>query len=203
VRDRAAAPEFSFCQPAAVRAFYFDIDFEIDENRSVALQLDRSANLLVCASFLTRMLIGITLPEAIAIAQNYDAHTLNPSLQIVGATSANAVMLLAIQIALDAQNSERLTASERELLKTLLHRLKGKTTDDEAVKQVADQAREVAKTRHHIGQEWQFNLQEKQLLKQYYTANQLLLKCLNSEACRVPPDFRQQLEATLLMPLAQ
>jgi hypothetical protein len=193
VCDRAQSPEFAFCKAAAVRAFYFDIDFDIDENRSVALQLDRSANLLVCASFLTRMLNQVTLKDAIAIAQNYDKKA-HPSQQIQTAGSANSVMMIAIKIALD---SKRLETNARETLKALLNRLKGELTNDEAVKQIADKARSVAKTRHHIGQAWQFNLEEKQLLKQYYYATQLLVECLNSDGCMMPPESRRQLEESL------
>lgn len=198
VCDRAQSPEFSFCKTAAVRAFYFDIDFDIDENRSVALQLDRSANLLVCASFLTRMLDEVSLKDAIAIAQSYDEKQANSSSKIQTAGSANSVMMIAIKIALD---SRQLEANARETLKTLLHRLKGESTDDEAVKQIADKARNVAKTRHHIGREWQFNLQEKKLLKQYYYATQLLVECLNGDNCMMPPESRWQLEESLFKPV--
>lgn len=197
VRDRAAASEFSFCKQAAVRAFYFDIDFDIDENRLVALSLDRTVNLLVCASFLTRMLDGVSLKDAIAIAQDYDANISDPAAKIIAAASANAVMLIAIKIAL---NSRKLELNEREFLKTLLQRLKEQSADDENVKQVADKAREVAKTRHHIGKEWQFSPQEKELLTQYYYATQLLVECLNSDGCVLQPELRQKIEETLLLP---
>lgn len=197
VRDRAAAPEFSFCKPAAVRAFYFDVDFDIDENRSVALQLDQAVNWLVCASFLTRMLDGVPFVDAINIAQTYDANVSDPTAKIITATSANAVMLIAIKLALEFRELE---TNAREILKTLLQRLKGQTDNDENVKQVADEAREVAKTRYHIGQEWKFSSQEKDLLKQYYNATQLLVVCLNSDGCMINPEQRQHLEETLFLP---
>ncbi len=197
-RDRAAAPEFSSFKSAAVRAFYFDIDFEIDESRSIALTLDRSVNILVCASFLTRMLDGVDLNNAIAMAQNYDASS-NPSTKIIAAPSADAVMLIAIQIAL---NSKTLEANGRETLKTLLQKLKGKPVDDE-IKQVADKARKVAKSRHHIGKEWKFTTQEKDRLRQYYYATQLLVDCLYSDGCMMNPELRQKLEETLLLPQPQ
>ncbi len=198
IGDRAEAPEFAFCNPASVRAFYFDIDFDIDENRTVSLQLDRSANLLVCASFLTRMLDGISLKEAIAIAQSYDKKQMHPDRQICAAGSANSVMMIAIEIAL---HSKRLEADARDTLKSLLHRLKGDLANDEAVKQVADTARNVAKTRHHIGQGWEFSQQEKEWMKQYYAATQLLVECLNSDSCMMSPEVRCQLKKSLFRPL--
>jgi len=197
VQQQAELPEFSDFKPAAVRAFHFDIDFEIDQNRSVALHLDRSTSLLVCASFLTRMLDNVSLQQAIAIAQTHD-QTLPPdAAKISRATSANAAMLIAIQIALGFKT---LKSGDRRTLKTLLQRLKGNELDDQQLKEVADEARDVAKQRHHIGQLWQFTAAEKAILKQYYDANQLLVECLDSDGCMMEPELRQQLEATLFLP---
>jgi len=54
----------------------------------------------------------------------------------------------------------------------------------------------------NIGQDWQFNLQQKELLKQYYDANKLLVDCLNS-GCYVSREVRQEIEDTLLLPIAE
>jgi predicted NACHT family NTPase len=51
----------------------------------------------------------------------------------------------------------------------------------------------------NIGHDWQFSAQQKELLKQYYNANKLLVDCLNS-GCDVSPEVRQQIEETLLLP---
>ncbi|MBD1873469.1 NACHT domain-containing NTPase [Nodosilinea sp. FACHB-131] len=197
VSDRATAPEFAPFNPAAARAFCFDIDFDIDENRAVALALDKTVNLLVCASFLTRMMEDMDLAEAIAVAQAYDAQA-DREAKITHASSANAVMSIAIQIALD---SGGLDNPARQTLKTLRQRLKGHTADDETVQQVADQARKVAKNRHHIGQDWHFTPSEKSQLKQYYTTTLLLVQCLQSNGCMLSPKQRQSLQASLFLPL--
>ncbi|MBD1916658.1 MULTISPECIES: NACHT domain-containing NTPase [Cyanophyceae] len=198
VSDRATAPEFTLFKPAAARAFCFDIDFDIDENRAVALALDKTVNLLVCASFLTRMMEDLSLAEAIAVAQAYDAQA-NAGAQLIAAGSANAVMLIAIQIALD---SGSLDTPARQTLKTLWQRLKGHAADDDdTVREVADQAREVAKRRHHIGQDWHFTPSEKTRLKHYYTTTLLLVECLNSDGCMLSPQLRQSLQASLFLPL--
>jgi predicted NACHT family NTPase len=197
VRQCAMAEEFSFCKPAAVRAFFLDADFNIDPKRSVALLLDRSANLLVCASFLTRMIDNTTLGQAIAIAQSFDEQMSDPMQKITAADSADAVMMIAIQIALDAQS---LKSDERNRLKTLMQEFHSLQHNDEKIGEVADAARKMAKTRRHISKTWNFEDREQSLLRQYYDANQLLLECLNSEGCWIEPKIRQQIEATLLLP---
>lgn len=140
------------------------------------------------------------MKDAIAMAQDYDAAIDDPIAKIIAAPSANGVMLIAIQIAL---NSKALEADERETLKTLLQKLKGQTVDDEQVKQIADKARAVAKSRRHTGKEWKFTTQEKDLLRQYYYATQLLIDCLHSNGCMIPPELRQELEDTRLLPQPQ
>lgn len=54
----------------------------------------------------------------------------------------------------------------------------------------------------NIGHDWQFNDEQKQLLRQYYDANQLLVDCLNSD-CYVSREVRQEIEETLLLPIAE
>jgi predicted NACHT family NTPase len=53
----------------------------------------------------------------------------------------------------------------------------------------------------NIGHDWQFNDTQKQLLQQYYDANKLLVDCLNSD-CYVSREVRQEIEETLLLPIA-
>lgn len=50
-----------------------------------------------------------------------------------------------------------------------------------------------------LGHSWKFNLEQKQVLQRYYTANQLLLDCLHSN-CEVTAAIRQEIEVTLLLP---
>ncbi|MEH2204934.1 MAG: hypothetical protein V7K53_12780 [Nostoc sp.] len=55
---------------------------------------------------------------------------------------------------------------------------------------------------HNIAPKWQLSVQQKELLKQYYDANKLLLECLKSD-CYVSREVRQQIEDTLLLPIAE
>ena len=53
----------------------------------------------------------------------------------------------------------------------------------------------------NIGHDWKFSEQQKSLLRKYYDANILLVDCLNS-ASNVSPAVRQEIEETLLLPIA-
>jgi len=202
VRDRATSPAFAFCKPLAARAFCFDIDFDIDKRRAIALLADPTAKILVCASFFTRIL-NIHLEEAIAIAQDYEASA--PANQKITATrSADEAMWIGIQVALQ---SNKIKPKLRKRLETFTQQADEILQDDEALEQMADNAREIAKDNlHHIGNEaWelsdrQFTEREKILLRQYYKATELLLRCLKSEGCRMDRQTRQHIEETLLMP---
>ncbi|MCC5651547.1 NACHT domain-containing NTPase [Nostoc sp. XA013] len=51
----------------------------------------------------------------------------------------------------------------------------------------------------NIGHQWQFSEQRKEILKQYYTANELLVDCLKS-VYKVTPTLSENILATLLLP---
>ena len=53
----------------------------------------------------------------------------------------------------------------------------------------------------NLGQDWQFSKAQKEQLQQYYEANQFLADCLKSTNCS--QQLRQEIAATLLLPLAQ
>jgi len=65
-----------------------------------------------------------------------------------------------------------------------------------------ERLRGVAIAVRNIGHQWQFNNQQREALKQYYDANQLLVKCLNSNYY-VTRTVRSQIENTLLLPFAE
>ena len=62
-----------------------------------------------------------------------------------------------------------------------------------------EELREVMIEEHEIGHNWQFSNTQKELLKQYYKANELLVDCLNN----VPQKVRSHIEDALLLPLAE
>ncbi|MBD2018986.1 hypothetical protein H6F43_02140 [Leptolyngbya sp. FACHB-36] len=64
-----------------------------------------------------------------------------------------------------------------------------------------EQLRGVMIQHRNIGQDWQFSEDQQRLLQQYYDANKLLVDCLNSE-CYVTREVRDEIEATLLLPIS-
>ena len=54
----------------------------------------------------------------------------------------------------------------------------------------------------NIGYHWQLSKQQKEVLQQYYAANQLLVDCLKS-GCEVTTTVQEQIEETLLSPIAR
>jgi predicted NACHT family NTPase len=66
----------------------------------------------------------------------------------------------------------------------------------------AEQLRAILIEHRDIGHDWQFSDEQKKLLKEYYDANKLLVDCLNSD-CYVSREVRQEIEETLLLPIAE
>lgn len=60
----------------------------------------------------------------------------------------------------------------------------------------------VEKISNLLGYDLQFSQQQKELLKEYYAANLLLVECLNS-ASNVSRELRQEIEDTLLLPIRE
>lgn len=53
-----------------------------------------------------------------------------------------------------------------------------------------------------ICQNWQLNNEEKELFKQYYNANNLLVDCLN-KVIAMSDNVREQIEEKLFLPIAE
>ena len=65
-----------------------------------------------------------------------------------------------------------------------------------------EQLRSVMIDRHQIGYDWQLDEKQREKLRQYCYANQLLLDCLKSD-CYITRSLRSQIEETLLLPVAE
>ena len=70
------------------------------------------------------------------------------------------------------------------------------------IKIFIEQLRHVMVNYRNLGHNWQFGEQHKELLKQYYNANKLLVECLKSN-CKVTKKDRSQIEETLFLPIVE
>ena len=66
----------------------------------------------------------------------------------------------------------------------------------------AKKIREVVIQYRYIGNTWRFNEREKELLNDYYYANQLLIQCLHQD-CYIRSEVRREIEETILLPIAE
>ena len=62
-----------------------------------------------------------------------------------------------------------------------------------------NQLRESISIHRDIGNQWDFDPDQQMVLQSYYSANQLLLDCLNSN-CEVTTGIREEIESSLLLP---
>lgn len=192
---------YNSVKSSAVRAFYFDIDFDIDQERRLSLLLDCSANYLVCGSFFARVFQDTDFEEGIHIAEKYDKNIAQGEQKISDVSSANEAMYIAIKYALE---SKQLHQEIRNILENLYYKdvqPENDELDEEKLKYLADESRSLAKKSRQIGSHfWQFNDDEKKLLKNYYEANLLLVECLNTD-CLINPKVRKEILDTLILPI--
>jgi predicted NACHT family NTPase len=177
-------------KPAAVRAFYFADDLALD--RAVDLALDRDLDL----TFRRVLNFDLALERALKRVLNLGC-------------DCTLVLLQDLALALDLVLALTLDSELRQSLQQLREQLPNPDSGEERFKQWGQakgkawtkQLRAVMIKHRNIGYDWRFSDQQKQLLKQYYDANKLLVDCLNS-ASNVTPTVRSHIEETLLLPIA-
>jgi predicted NACHT family NTPase len=207
-------------KPAAVRGFYLALFPQLNQNRS-DLDLDLRLTLgcdpgfdLALERFLhLDYLLVLTFARALA-------PTLTRDLALTLAYVQARLRVLAFDFPINpefeqslAKLKQDLTQSDEQIKSTMedwhinLHawteRLKmarkwwqtNRLDWTDRLKQVMAEYRD-------LGHDWQFTYHQEQLLKQYYYGNQLLIDCLN-RATYVSSDLRQEIEATLLLPIAE
>lgn len=203
-------------KPAAVRAFYLNIDLEIDPDRPLGCAIDQYGTcVLACASLLSRAHNKPNLTiDTITIAQNiidtdrkYYCDS-KPALAIALGRE-NAIVYILRDPDTNSQKKQELQKIKEELLQVpVLY-----NNEDESRNWLKDWIGNKRQTRldsiasqlllkHKFGDDWQFSDEQKTLLKQYYNANLLLVDCLNSD-CYVSREVRQEIEDTLLLPIAE
>lgn len=190
----------------AIRAFYFALVFardlgltyDPDRNRDIAfifnLDVYLSRDFDIALDFnLSRILVRIA-DYYIAIDQrNYE---------LIGRVDHGIHMIFANIFALN------LSVELRQALEQIQKQRHQKNYNIfsqrcwQPKKSWIKQLRSLMIQHRNIGHDWQVSEQQNELIKEYYEANLLLLDCLNS-SCTVTPTVRQEIEETLLLPIAE
>jgi predicted NACHT family NTPase len=196
VQEKSDSVDASY-KPAAIRAFYFDLDFD----HALARDLDHALARDLDFDHALARALGFARARARASALDHDL-----ALDLALTRILNLDLDRALDLDLD-----RALASE---LKHKLQQLKEKLSDTswenrrENFKQWwqingeawTEQFRAVMIEHRNIGHKWQFSDAQRELLQQYYGANQLLVDCLNLPDIYVSRNVREKIEETLLLP---
>jgi predicted NACHT family NTPase len=194
-------------KPLAIRAFYINTVFardlgltsDTDRNRDIAfifnLDVYLSRDFDIALDFnLSRLLVRLS-DYYIAIDQH--------DYELIGRVDHGIEMIFANIFALNLLTVELRQALEqfqKQRHQQIYNIFSQKWWQPK--KSWIKQLRVVMIQHRNIGHDWQFSEQQKKLLKEYYEANLLLVDCLNS-TCNVTFSVRQEIEETLLLPIAE
>ncbi len=181
-----------------VRAFYLDLDLAraldlVGGTLDLARTLDRNfTRTLDCA-----LALDLALDRTLALNR-----ALGSTLEPIGAINRVLERARARARALDSDLEQALQQLKEQLSNSPEE---GRRFDEwwQANNQAwTEQLRAVMIKHRNLGHNWQFNAQQRDALKHYYDANQLLVECLNSN-CYVTRPVRQEISETLLLPIAE
>ncbi|MEG4145920.1 NACHT domain-containing NTPase [Microcoleus sp. Pol12B5] len=193
VKQKSLSVDFPY-KPAAVRFFYFSLlpCLELALNRNPERFLDPALYLAVKHTFDPAVEFTLDFVLDLAILPVLDG-AIDPALSL-----AHDILLVPLV--------------EPELMQAL-QKLKKQLPHPDGDKEIfrewwqangqvwTRELRQIIISYRNIGHDWQFSEQQKSLLRKYYDANKLLVYCLNS-GCNVSPAVRQEIEETLLLPIA-
>lgn len=144
-------------------------------------------------------------PAAVRAYYSYSIFALASALALASAFASAIALAKAIAIALAKASSS--DPHLEQALRALISQYPDPQGDQATFTQWwqahgytwSEQLRAVAIQHRNIGHDWQFTQAQAELLAQYYTANKLLVDCLNSD-CYVTRSVREEIESTLLLP---
>ncbi|MEH1856638.1 MAG: NACHT domain-containing NTPase [Nostoc sp.] len=187
VKEKSLSVKFSY-KAAAVRAFYFSLDLDLDLDPDLYRTLD------------------LDLSRTLDLDLDLD---LDLSRTLFLSLSINLSLDLSLSLSLSRTLDLSFDPKLKNLLQKLREQLPSRQDRQESQKwwlangkAWCKELREVIIKYRNIGHDWQFSNEQKKLLQQYYDANKLLVDCLNSD-CYVSREVRQQIEDTLLLPIAE
>lgn len=181
-----------------VRAFYFDLDLARTlELLGGSLDLARAFDRNLTRDLDCNLALDLALDRTLALNR-------------VLKSTPNPIIVLNSVVARAIDRACLVDPELKELLQQLKKQIPYLDTDSKGFElwwqnnseTWIEQLRTIMISYRYLGHVWQFSNQQKQSLKQYYEANQLLVDCLNSN-CYVTSKVRQEIEATLLLPLTE
>ncbi|MEH2081462.1 MAG: NACHT domain-containing NTPase [Nostoc sp.] len=173
-------------QPAAIRAFYFALDRtpHLIPHFFLACILDQGI-------FLDIALDNLVMECTIDCKSNFaDVHACEDAL-------SNALVIVQ-----DAALRQALQQLKDQLLDAEQSKKRFHTWWQTSYPAWMEQLNTMLAKHRNIQHQWHFSSEQLQVLQQYYDANQLLIDCLNSN-CEVTDIVRQEIEASLLLPIEE
>lgn len=183
-------------KPVVVRAFYFDLDLARTlELVGSSLDLARAFDRNITRKLNTNLALDLALDRTLAL-NSFLENTANP-INVLSAVVTRAI-----------DHARLIDSNLEQVLQKLKKEISYLDTETEFStwwknngEAWTEQIRAIIISHRGFGYDWQFSNQQKEALKQYYDANMLLVNCLNSN-CYVTTKYRQEIEATLLLPIS-
>ncbi|MBE9162069.1 NACHT domain-containing NTPase [Tychonema sp. LEGE 06208] len=191
----------------AVRAFYFTLEYPFLD-RGFALSLDPYLKKVVEQTFELALNLGLQCYIDLAL-NTVVKDALEPTLGYINSLTVERTLVPILDLVLDCDLVPALKPEQRRGIQELLEQLPDPKSDKEIFEKWwqgnglawSKLLRQMMILYRDLGHDWQFSEQQKSLLKNYYDANKLLVDCLNS-GCNVSPAVRQEIEETMLLPIA-
>ena len=181
---------------AAIRAFYLTLVFPCDLSLASDLTLSLAIDPRLAGNLAPDLAMDLALNRALSLSSTLPCDPMDRVLTLSFALPDDRTLVCNPELQRSVQQlKEQLPAPDqgKERLKEWWN-ANGQTW--------AEKLRFVMLQYRNIGHQWQFSEQQKEVVKQYYAANQLLVDCLK-RSLELTPTVREQIEETLLLPIAR
>jgi predicted NACHT family NTPase len=183
-------------KPAAVRAFYLTLALARGLNLARELNLAIALDHALAGNLAPPLTLDLALDRALALSLSLPQ---NPTLDRV--FTLGFALPLHHQGIQDVELGHALQHLKAQLPLPGIGKAALQTWWQAKGQTWAEQLRTEIVRYRNIGHSWQFSDRQQQILQQYYEANRFLLDCLHSD-CVVTATVREQIQATLLLPMS-
>ena len=184
-------------KPAAVRAFYLALSLDIFMSLSLAVRLDYRLNCII--DLHPTITLDRSLNNLLSLACE---QFLNLDINSHPVSVYNLSSILDLNSIQDHQLKHYLQLLIDQLPNTLDDQEDFNQWRSTHSEQWIEDLRHIMIIHRNIGYDWQLTTEQRELLREYYSANLLLVQCLNSGCC-VSRDVRESIEETLLLPMEE